>query len=168
MWLPEGVWVFYKMNLKEQCFHVYVAFVILGCRFKSGHLCAMSLFPGVLWLPPDRCYRPKTCTCPWREHKHFQLPAKLTAKVKGKLYSLSCFLSLSLLSFPKVLTDLETRRKHFKVSPDVVPIFCQLCPLVPSVPGLRPGPAVWFSLSMRWPLGLQVIHKRGTTLSRAY
>lgn len=46
MWLPGGVWVFYKMNLKEQCFHVCVAFVILGCRFKSGHLCAMSLFPG--------------------------------------------------------------------------------------------------------------------------
>lgn len=43
MWLLDGAWVFYNMNLKERCFCVCVAFAISGHRFESGYLCVIFL-----------------------------------------------------------------------------------------------------------------------------
>lgn len=168
MWLLDRAGSFYKMNLKEWCLCVSVTSVILGCRFKSASPCDLSFFPLMLQLPPDRCYSLRTLTCPERKHKHFQYSAKRTAKVKGRQCSLNCLLNLSLLCLLRVLTDLETRRKYFKVWSYLPPIFCQWCSLKSYTPVLKSGHAVCYSFSMRSLLGLQITYNRSTSLSRVY
>lgn len=78
----------------------------------------------------------------------------------------NCFPSLSLLCCLKVLTW-KQEENTLRSSPRWL-IFCQLYPKLNLMSWvLRRGPALWFSFCMKRLLGLQNIHKRDITLSRA-